>query len=222
MTYEYTRHYFQKKFNIDFSTKKDYRLPIEIPNIGRNQLPLIFNELNFNIGAEIGTETGKYAEIICQQIPNLNLTCVDAWLAYKGYREAINQQEVDKLYNQAIKRLKPYGVKIIKGLSMDVVTQFENESLDFVYIDANHTYEHVMADVTEWSKKVRQGGIVAGHDYIRKKQFPDKPSQNNEVVKAINDYTIQNKIDPWFVLGRKNKIEGEIRDGSRTWLFIKR
>lgn len=51
---------------------------------------------------------------------------------------------------------------------MDVVKQFKDESLDFVYIDGNHSFQHVVNDLCEWEKKVKVGGIVAGHDYIKR------------------------------------------------------
>lgn len=195
--------------------------PIEIPNVGRNQLASLFCELGFGVGVEVGTETGLYSEVLCKAIPNLNLYCVDAWLAYEGYRETITQEHVDSLRDKAYQRLKSYNVQLIKGLSADIVKTFDDDSLDFVYIDANHTYEHVMNDITMWSEKVKSGGIVAGHDYIKKKIIEGKTSQNNGVVKAVNDYTKMNNIKPWFVLGRKNKLPGEIRDNSRSWMFIK-
>lgn len=211
-----TLNYIATKFNL-FKRK----LPIEIPNAGRDSIAIVLNELGFKKGVEIGTEQGLYAEVLCKAIPGLDLTCVDAWLAYEGYRETITQEHVDRLYYNACVRLAPYNVKIIKGLSMDIVHTFPDESLDFVYIDANHTYEHVTQDVTEWAKKVRPGGIVFGHDYIKKTIREGKPSQNNGVVPALHDYTKKMGINPWFVVGAKNAKKGHIRDKSRSWLFIK-
>ncbi|NIT59155.1 MAG: hypothetical protein GWN00_23910, partial [Aliifodinibius sp.] len=37
--------------------------------------------------------------------------------------------------------------------------------LDFVYIDADHRFDHVMQDIILWFKKIRRGGILSGHDY---------------------------------------------------------
>lgn len=52
------------------------------------------------------------------------------------------------------------------GSSVDVAATIDNESLDWVYIDAGHTYEDVKADLAAWIPKVRIGGIIAGHDYF--------------------------------------------------------
>jgi glycosyltransferase involved in cell wall biosynthesis len=49
---------------------------------------------------------------------------------------------------------------------MQAVTDFADESLDFVYIDGNHQLKYVVEDIVEWTKKIKKGGIIAGHDYI--------------------------------------------------------
>jgi predicted O-methyltransferase YrrM len=53
----------------------------------------------------------------------------------------------------------------IRGLSKDIVSDFEDESLDVVFIDLTHTYEEVKQDITFWLPKVKKGGILSGHDY---------------------------------------------------------
>ena len=53
----------------------------------------------------------------------------------------------------------------IRGLSKDVVSSFQDESLDVVFIDLTHTYEEVKQDIILWLPKVKNGGILSGHDY---------------------------------------------------------
>lgn len=55
--------------------------------------------------------------------------------------------------------------RAIRGASWEVAAQFEDQSIDFVFIDADHIYEHVRKDVLAWLPKVKPGGIIAGHDY---------------------------------------------------------
>jgi predicted O-methyltransferase YrrM len=119
------------------------------------------------VGAEIGVEQGIFSEIICQQNPGIRLYCVDAWRAYKGYRDHTRQEKLDRYFEETTQRLSPYNTAIIRDWSMDALKAIEDESLDFVYIDANHDFKHVAEDIAEWSKKVKPGGIVAGHDYVR-------------------------------------------------------
>ena len=64
-------------------------------------------------------------------------------------------------------------------------------SLDFVYIDGDHSFDHAMLDLILWSRKVRPGGIVAGHDYYR--------FRGAGVVNAVDAYTTAHQIHEWFL-----------------------
>jgi hypothetical protein len=209
---EIALNYIFKKYNLD----GDKKCPIEIPNVGRNDLAKLFGELNFKVGAEIGVERGEYAEIICKG-SKAKLYCVDSWQSYGDYRVHRSQSKLDNFYGETKKRLKHYNVEIIRKFSMDAVKDFENGSLDFVYIDGNHEYRYIVDDLVEWSKKVRSGGIVSGHDYRREKSL----RYRCHVVEAVRGYVSAYRINPWFLLGRKAKIEGEIRDSARSWFWVK-
>lgn len=56
-------------------------------------------------------------------------------------------------------------VKIVKKPSRSAAATYEDASLDFVFIDAGHTYNEVRDDIRRWLPKVRPGGVLAGHDY---------------------------------------------------------
>ena len=55
----------------------------------------------------------------------------------------------------------------IKKYSNDpeVLNQFEDKSLDFVYIDGDHSYNAVMNDIKNWIPKIKDNGLIGGHDY---------------------------------------------------------
>jgi hypothetical protein len=53
-----------------------------------------------------------------------------------------------------------------RKLSEEAVGAFPNDSLDFVYIDANHEFNAVLQDIRGWFPKVRPGGVLAGHDFL--------------------------------------------------------
>ncbi len=188
--------------------------PVTVPGIGRNDLASLFYELGFTQGVEVGTEQGVYAEILCKANPNLHLYCVDPWKVYdrgRGYRRGANQQQFDAFYKETTERLKPYKTTFIKKMSMEAVAKFKDGSLDFVYIDANHRLEYVIRDITEWAKKVRPGGVIAGHDYKRYKY-----QYYSHVVEALVAYNGSYRRGlPWFVL---DHTPGE---KLRSWFFIK-
>lgn len=206
--------YIKTKFDLDLSQR---RLPIEIPNSNRETLARLFYLLGFTQGAEIGVERALYSDVLLRENPLLSLTCVDAWRAYRGYRDHVNQGKLDGFYAQAQERLAPYGtrVRFIRAFSLDAAAQIPDRSLDFVYIDAAHDFASVTADIAAWSKKVRVGGIVAGHDYIKAKL----PSLM-QVPQVIHGWTDAYQIAPWFVLGRQAKVDGELRDDGRSWFYV--
>jgi predicted O-methyltransferase YrrM len=136
--------------------------------VGRDQLAELFAYLNFTRGVEVGTQTGLYAEVLVKANPQLHLTCVDPYLAYSGYREHKSQTKINQFREQAIERLAPYYVDFLRLTSTAASANIPNNSLDFVYIDGNHALMWVIEDLQHWVPKVRKGGIVSGHDYIRR------------------------------------------------------
>ena len=159
-------------------------------------------------GVEVGTDHGKYAEQLLVGIPGLVLWCVDPYLAYTEGDEVHTQEEVDQIYLQAQERIKNKTAVILKVTSMDALSAFKDNSLDFVFIDGNHSYDFVKEDIREWTKKVKPGGIVAGHDY------KVDPVNDYGVIEAVNEYVEENNISPLFILHKG----GALVD---CWCFIK-
>ncbi len=204
--------YILHKFNLD--RKADYSkvtMPIGL-QINRRQIAELLCELGFTIGAEIGTAEGEYAETLCKANPTAKLYCVDPWEPYSDYRDYQKQETLDDLYGKAFARLVPYNVELIKRFSADAARLFDNESLDFVYIDANHKYEFVVADIAAWLPKIKSGGVIAGHDYShpKGKQFG--------VIEAVTGWTAAYGIAPWFTC--KGEYEA-VGDRSHSWMWVK-
>jgi len=164
----------------------------------RIELAKYFAELGFKTGAEIGVMEGSYSRALCMYNPELKLYSIDGWELLKDN----NKRKKHQLwwYERAKNKLAPYNTTIVKKLSNEAVKQFEDNSLDFVYIDANHTYQCVIEDTTIWTPKVRSGGIVSGHDY----QLPD-------VKKAVDEYAVQHNY-------KLNITE----EGNPSWWFVKK
>jgi hypothetical protein len=190
--------------------------PIEIPGVGRDTLAEWFREWGFSCIAEIGVEQGKYAEVICKANPEVFYHGVDPWEQYPGYRMDWNKEMIVGFHQIVKDRLAPYkNAQLHKGFSADIAKDFEDGSLDAVYIDANHSFESVIEDIEVWTPKVRKGGVVSGHDYRRHRS-------NCKVVEAVDWYVSEYKIKPWFLLGTKAQVSGQIRDTSRSWMWVRR
>jgi predicted O-methyltransferase YrrM len=188
-----TLDYIYQKYNIAGIPR--HNAPIVLP-VSREELAELFYELEYIVGAEIGVAEGYYSEVLCKANPKLRkLYCVDVWLSYPGYND-FGAFRLGQFYSEAKKRLEPYNCELVKGFSMDVVEQFTNKSLDFVYIDAAHDFLNVTQDIAKWSKKVRSGGIVAGHDYKR----DTNPNWDYAVKDVVPAWIHAHRITPWFII----------------------
>jgi hypothetical protein len=141
-------------------------------------------ELIEKIGKEFpigkGVELGVYLGEFSKEILNVwggTLYMVDVWnnVAY-GYNDAANNSvDAHNIIRQAmenIKGLEGRGI-IIRAASINAAHIFEDEILDFVYIDANHAYDYVVQDIATWLPKVKPGGYLCGHDYIKMDWYND-------------------------------------------------
>ena len=199
---------------------KEKGLPFNIPDCGRDELPKFFKEMGFTIGAEVGVYKGEYAELFCKE--GLKLFAVDPWHSYGGAgRTQKVQERQDFLYGHASRLLSKYSdCTVIRKTSEDAVKHFKDNSLDFVYIDGDHSFSHVAHDIQQWAYKVRKGGIVAGHDYFT----TDRGAKNVicHVGPVVDAYMKAFGIDNFYTLGRTKPLEEEKRyDKTLSWFFIR-
>ena len=187
--------------------------PRALKGWSRNDLPEFFARVGFKTGAEIGVWEGAFTEQFCKA--GMQMLAVDPWKAYPEYLDHTRPDLIAGAYETAGARLAPYGCEIYRDFSAVAAPYVDDGSLDFVYIDGNHSFFDVVQDLTLWAPKVRSGGIICGHDY---RQF--RRSLNIRVVEAVNAYTLAHDIDPWYVLGRDRVRKGEVRDRERSFLWV--
>lgn len=126
---------------------------------------------------EVGSWKGKSACFMAVEIINshksIKFDCVDCWLE-------------EKAYSEFIKNTRPVSgsINVVKQYSKEASKYYLNNSLDFVFIDAHHTYKAVTEDIKYWYPKVRPGGILAGHDFWSKTDT----KCISEVNEAVEDY----------------------------------
>ncbi|MDA7543909.1 class I SAM-dependent methyltransferase [Acidimicrobiia bacterium] len=73
---------------------------------------------------------------------------------------------MDNLYKYVLEKVNDARFEIIRKKSNLAHLDFENNSIDAIYIDGNHSYEAVMQDIKYWSPKVKRGGLIIGDDYL--------------------------------------------------------
>jgi len=189
---------------------------VEIPDCSRYDLPQFFLDMGFKVGAEIGVWQGEFTEKFAKV--GLKMYAIDPWAELKDYNSGHPgfQNSQNKCYEITKKALAPYNCTIIRKTSMDALVDIPDESLDFVYIDGNHWFRYVAEDICEWTKKVKKGGFVCGHDYFYTNA--DKCLNACHVRYIVDAYVACFNIKHSYVLGLKNS---NTRDQWRSWMFIK-
>jgi len=116
---------------------------------------------------EIGTFEGQNAYYMLKNLNITRLYLIDPWEEYEEYKDNEkdkSQDNLTKAMNKTLQRLKNYKNKItlLKDFSSNAVNNVPK--VDYVYIDGNHAYKYVLEDCLNYWDKVKQGGILAGHD----------------------------------------------------------
>lgn len=123
----------------------------------------------FETGAEVGVAFGWHIEALLR-IPTVKkMYGIDPYLYTPTvYALGFSQTELDALYVDVLERLARFGDRYehIRQRSADAAGTIP-EQLDFVYIDADHSYEGISMDLRTWFPKVREGGVIGGHDYAQ-------------------------------------------------------
>lgn len=122
------------------------------------------------VGVEIGVEFGEHALETLENLNMKKLYLIDPYCYYDGYKEGDlgirteNIQSDSEIF--ANKLLKKYSDKVvwIRKISDEALEDIK-EKVDFVYIDGNHEYDFVKNDIKNYSKLVKQDGIIGGHDF---------------------------------------------------------
>ena len=154
----------------------------------REDLAPMFATLGFKEGAEVGVRRGQFAEVFCKNIKGLHMTCIDPWAPYSNYTKT----RQDRYFDITKKRLEPYNVTFIRKTSMEALADVPDNSLDFVHIDGDHSFDYVCPDIIFWTKKLKSHGVMICHDYYRFRWAG--------VVDAVDAYTSCHAIIPWFMI----------------------
>jgi len=200
--------------------------PHKLEGVERPEMYQLFSELGFTVGLETGIEKGKNAVVMFENIPNLKLYGLDAYKRHPqaSYIHDAEKRNWDDRYLQAVrqqcyKRMQGRNCVMIEKFSEDGIGDVEDNSLDFVYLDADHSYDFVMQDIILWGRKLKKGGIMSGHDYY---DDSDSSKRRARVMQAVNDYTNVHDIKFYITgedhLANKGRLNG---DYYPSWFFVK-
>jgi len=138
----------------------------------RLELPVVLNARRLTgTAVEVGVDEGIFSEYLLEYWHGRKLLSVDPWLEMPPdeYTDTCNtpQATMEEKYESTKRRLVPFGDRsdIRRETSVEAAARVTPGSIDFVYLDARHSYEGVMEDLQVWFSLVRRGGLMAGHDY---------------------------------------------------------
>ena len=85
-------------------------------------------------------------------------------------------------------------IEVIEGLSWEASARFESESVDFIFVDADHHYSSVVKDLLNWTPKLKPGGIICGHDYNLNAPIIEQRDVQRAVDELFNNVKVENRI----------------------------
>lgn len=155
-------------------------------------------------GVEVGVKFGTLSQQILESLPNVSMTLVDPWKEFPadhpdrgvyGYASR-KQRGWDSMADDCRKRMHQFGSRagILRTTSLDAAKQicgfqkhlgwYADYRRFFVYIDAGHSYEDVLADCRAWFPLIQEGGILCGDDY-REPGHKDRTESVSSAVEAF-------------------------------------
>ena len=201
--------YIINKFNLNHEAK-DY--PHKIKGLNRNGLIDLWKDLGYKVGAEIGVAKGSFSNLMFKGIPGLKMYLVDPYTKYKDVSRHVKPHpEIEVIAHRLMEGCNAIWIKEPSEVAF---SKIQDKSLDFVYIDGNHKHDYVMLDIILWSRKVRNGGMVSGHDYNTASR-----RSKREVRLALENYTKQHRINPWYITD--NRVQNYKSDRHASWFWIK-
>jgi predicted O-methyltransferase YrrM len=141
-------------------SEKDYRGTFLLNLIKKN---------NFKTMAEVGVKFGRTTFFLLDNVPDLVIYSIDT--------------DISMFYNNQVKEKYKNRLIPIQGFSYNVANQLPDNSMDLIFIDADHSYNSVKKDILEYTPKLKEDGILAGHDI-------DYPGVNKAVYELIKDFDV--------------------------------
>ena len=171
------------------------------------------------IGVEVGSSTCANACEVIEAWPEITkLFCIDSYPVYSDF--PLPEIQKDALGYAITNIIGEPKIHLIIAPSVEAAKRFEAESVDFVYIDANHSYAFVKEDIQAWLPKVKKGGIIGGHDY----DWEDKEHDMELAVKRAVDEAFGDRvhyhISLFHIENRENRYEPYTGIRSDWWIFV--
>lgn len=164
---------------------------------------------------EIGVFKGEFAEILLCTNPRI-LYLVDCWEnsnICSGNADGNNVENYNgvSLYNFVKDKFCEFSnIDIIRNYSQNFIPLIDDNTLDIVYIDGDHSYQGVKQDLESVYPKVKKGGYIMGHDY----------EMNMNKAQHYYDFGVKKAVDEFCKKYNLN-IFAKAMDGCVSFCIIK-
>lgn len=144
------------------------------------------------VGVEVGVYKAQSLLTILENCKNVKkiygIDSYQPYADYLGHYYEIDKSSIDGIrvvaYANILKSKKIQNIEIIEKDSHEAVNKFEDESIDFVFLDAYMNYDQAIQDLNDWYPKVKSGGLFCGDDYHSK-----------IIQDAVNEFRLENNIN---------------------------
>jgi len=196
--------------------ERDERFPEDSPVARGNELLRRLQPMQGPlVGAEVGVFTGGLSRHLLQHRDDLRLLMIDRWQAvgedhpFKLGGSLIAQLDASDMaaaMDLAKQRVEFAGERavLIQGESVEAARDIDDGSLDFAFVDADHSFEAVLADIEAYWPKIRAGGWLSGHDWDHGESHVDSSKKLWGVKQAVQTFFPGEEIQlgddmTWFV-----------------------
>lgn len=148
-----------------------------------NRRELLTKLQKSGVVAELGVNRGDFSKLILELCTPLKLHLVDIWGSDRYHLGLYNH--IKETFHDCI---ASGVVEIHKQLSVDAVTNFADDYFDFIYIDTSHSYETTRDELLKYEPKMKLGGIIAGHDYLKGNWIT---MHRYGVIEAVHEFCVK-------------------------------
>jgi len=170
----------------------------------KNRIELLSIIPQDSVVAELGVFIGEYSQKILNIVKPSKLYLVDVFKEGNAHSSGIHVKDLSLYYGTLCRKyLKDKRVEVVKASTTDFLNSLPKDTLDAVYIDADHSHEAVKQDLCNSYEKVKPSGFIMGHDYDRQ-----------EVQKAVEEFCNSYKQSIYLVT-KEPQPSFVIRKGTR-------
>ena len=124
----------------------------------------LINKNNYTSFAEIGVWKGNTSRYLLNNCKLTSVTCVDNYKHNSDMMNHINKDMIEEVKSSVSDLMNNPKVRFIQEDSVKASESVKDNSIDLIYIDADHSYETVKKDIEAWLPKLKAGGMITGHD----------------------------------------------------------